>query len=212
MDDDLLKIASYVAHYMVGSWRVDTRPIDEDRKHLGFCILGENLLTIRIQNAKRIGKEGMLRIYGEIPSYGLNWQGIRSANIKRSSESINVSINKDPRIISSDIERRLIPDYLKDVINAEKELMEYQKKISNINNIENAFRQIIPSLSQYNRRDERRREYSFRTSSNSFLRSAALVLSVYDPTSCNLKLDDLPIDTAIRVLAMIKNEEGENCG
>ncbi|MGH1404354.1 MAG: hypothetical protein ACRBDL_08920 [Alphaproteobacteria bacterium] len=206
MDKDLSIIAAHVAHYLPGSWRLDRRPIDEDRRYLGVCILGDEHMCIRLQDAARMRKPGMIRISGEFPDFGLSYQERRSAGLPYQRTGINVSWTRKPQSIAADISRRLMPDYRQSLAQAKNAITIYKEKREVLNNIEYAFRKVMPDLSDYcDNRYSASRRYHFKTNGAKY-RTGELEVSSYGALHCDLRLSDLPVDTAMRIMALLRDD------
>ena len=200
-------LGAQIAHYMAGSWRLDSRPIKAERHYMGVVLLGGDGLTIRLQDAARMRKQGMIYIYGEIPDFGLNHNERYSAGLERTSKSINVSWGRSAKSIAGDIQRRLIPAYIKAVAKAESQAQQFKQRMDTLKHIENVFRKITPNLRRYRGHEyETRREYAFPAKGQYC--SHTLVISGYGSVSCDLKLNDLTPDTAMQILALLQNENG----
>ena len=210
MEKDLSKIAAHVAHYLPGSWRLDRRPIPEDRQYLGVCILGDNRMIIRMQDAARMRKQGMIRISGECPDFGLGYQEKRYAGVPHCAGSINVSWTRTPKSIAADIVRRLMPNYKQLLEEAEKAVLKYKEQQESLAHIESAFRQVMPNLNFYiHDQYSAQRRYHFKTHEQGY-RTGELSLSDYGGLHCDLNLPDLPVETAIRILALLREKGGKS--
>ncbi|MGH1439755.1 MAG: hypothetical protein ACRBBR_06565 [Cellvibrionaceae bacterium] len=202
--DDLLKLAAYIAHYMPDGWRVDRRPVDTDKQYQGVRILGDHYKAIRLYQSYR--SKGKVTISGECPDYGLSWQQQRHAYLPSSSPSINVSPTRNPRHIAADIQRRLLPDYEKMLVKAEEAAQRYKDRIEQIEQVEHVLRCVMPDLRDYhdNRHSTSRTYHIYRPEEGSNYRSGKIETNGYGSLSCDLKLSDVSIDTAIKIMALLQ--------
>jgi len=199
MNKDLACLGTMVAHFLPGAWKLDSRPVDEDRQYLGVTIIKDSHYLIRLQDAGRMGKQGMIRVSGEITNFGLNWQEKRAA-INAQTTSINVSYNRTPQAIADDIHRRLIPDYLVEVEKAKEDLNIYKQRIEMITVIEQAFKRVMPCLrgAGYNKRETSRRYHFYNKNY-----SGDLDIHNISSLSCDLKISGITPEKAIKIMALL---------
>ena len=200
----LLKLATYVVHYMPNGWRVDRRPVEKDRQHQGVKILGEHHKAIRFYQSYQT--KGKVTICGEYPGFGLNWQQRRHACLPHSRASINVSPNRNPCHIAADIMRRLIPDYEAKLLQAEEAAQRYKTAIKEIEQVEHVLHCVMPDLRNYgdNSHNTSRRYHIYKPDSSDCFRSAELQTSGYGGLSCDMELRDVSIDKTIQILALLR--------
>ena len=203
--DELLKLAAYIAHYMPDGWRVDRRPVDQDRQHQGVRIIGDHHKSIRLYQSYR--SKGKVTICGECPDYGLTWQQKRNACLPYGSTSINITPSRNPKHIAADIMRRLMPDYEKMLTKAEEAAQRYRNSIAEIEQVEHALRCVIPDLRDYgdNRHSTSRRYHIYRPEDGGSYRSGTIEASGYGGLSCDMDLRGVSIDKAVLILALLRD-------
>lgn len=201
----LLKLAESIAFYMAEGWRVDRRPVPQDEQHQGVKIIGDGGKTLRLYQSYQ--SKGKITVRGTCPSFGLSHNQQRNACLPHGSDSINISPTRNPKHIASDIERRLLPDYEAMLDNAAKTAQAYMEKISTLEHIEHAMLSISPELRayQYNEVNTQRRYFLY-GNNNASCRSGEIRLSASGGYSCDFDLNDVPLSTAFKILAILKED------
>ena len=202
--EELLKLAAYVAHYMPKGWRVDSRPVDQDRQYQGARIIGDDYKVIRLY--QNYHSKGKVTISGECPAYGLSWQQQRQAHLPSGSASINVSPTRNPKHIAADIVRRLLPDYEQTLIKAKEAVQRYQNAVAEIEQVEHVLRCVMPELRPYNDNSysTSRRYTLYKLKDGGHYRSADIQTSGYGGLSCDMELRSVSIDKAVQILALLR--------
>jgi len=98
-----------------------------------------------------------------------------------------------------------LPDYEKMLINAAEKAQGYKNKIEQLGYVEHAFKSIVPDLRDYrDNTNSTERRYCFYGLEDESFRRSELTVSTYERLHCDMELSDLSIDTAIKIMALIR--------
>ena len=206
--EKLQAFGAHIAPHLSGPWRLDRRPVDEDRLHCGVVILGPDHLALRLQDGERLGHKSMIRIAGQIPDFGLSYEERRAVGVYASSSGgINVSWHRSPQSIAGDITRRLMPalcgGHSSGAETCPSSLEPVWQRSGMLSRLYAGSCRIcaITAPNQF----EMQRRYSFPGEGE--YRTHKLELSGYNGVRCDLELRDLDPDMTVRILVLLRENK-----
>jgi len=120
-----------------------------------------------------------------------------------------VSHNRQAKHIARDIERRMMPDYITLLDKVLGIATTYKHNMEQLDHIEQGFKKIVPYLRPYSdNKYSQHRRFTFEIP-NAQYRSGDLEISYYKRQHCDLKLPDIPIEIAMRIMALLQEEKGK---
>ena len=202
----LQNIVESVIPHLNENWRIDKRNLTDNEYGPKIKIIGNNGKVISFSQHWKL--KDKLAIAGVIPDFGLSYNQRSNAMLPSPNEAIKVSPNRKPTHIANDIERRLIPAYEDLFIKAKAEADQYKNKISEIEQVEYAFKTVSPPFRGHSDNpNSTYRRYYLNSLQNEFFHGGTITLSSHNELSCNISLTEVSPDKAIQILALLSKQQ-----